>query len=178
MLDPADLWRIDPDDCGIEGITTLAQDGSFAPTALLRSGSDDRWLLASASALDQAEGRGVFALSGTPAQLERCSLIGSDDPVWSTSGGPILPLAMAATEDGTGLAIGAGPLQSAPSGDPGWGRVLWAEFDRADGEPCEAPERIVDLTDGAAGHAPASTPGDPGTWRRAPAYVVLQEIAR
>ena len=130
------------------------------------------WLIASGGAGADAE-RGVFVIQGG-ADLEVCAIIEGFD--WSTGGGQLLtPYGLAVAPDGEHLAVGAAPFDSGNANDGMLGKVLWATLSGTD-DPCTMTATVEDLTDGAAGHAPASNPADPSTWRRGPNVVVIEEV--
>ena len=101
------------------------------------------------------------------------------DPIpgftWDTSGEPNNPYALALDSTQSKLAVGAGPF--AAQGEPmstAFGAVLWATLS---GSGCDTTATVVDLTDGAPGHAPAAIPADATTLRRAPNVVVIAEVS-
>ena len=147
----------------------IGMNGEAIPSQIVRRGED--WLVASASFLEEAN-RGIYVLRGTGL---------CDDPIagfdWDTPvpGRPNDPLALALSADGDHLAVGTGPLRASDTpADTAYGQVLWVTLE---GFGCETTaSSIVDLTDGAAGHAPAPNPVDPTTVRQQPYVVVLDEV--
>lgn len=170
----ATMWWMSGD-CSIQGFAQLDAASTVwgLGQVVTLPGDEPRWLFASG-----VGHRGLYGVRAEDGMLTSCGPIEGLDAA-TTGGadgdGPLDPLALALTSDGTGLAIGSAP-PSAPTAGPGYGKVLWADVDPSQADPCASVSNLVDLTDGAAGHAPAVDPADPLTWRRAPVAITLVEV--
>jgi len=171
-LDPGRLWRFE----GLDGACEQLGAPGVIPGDLwevrqivpLPSNVGARWLMATGML---SPGRGVHVVRDGETGAEICARVDALDASWAaTDGSDIHPYAMAIDRAGTGLAIGAGPAMPADA-EPGYGRVLWVELGA--GDPCEASPviSVIDLAE----EAPAVSPDDPSTWRRAPNVVVIKE---
>jgi hypothetical protein len=56
-----------------------------------------------------------------------------------------------------------------------FGKVLWATLSNVE-DPCAMSASVVDLTDGAPGHAPVSNPMNPATYRQQIYAVAVAEV--
>jgi hypothetical protein len=171
------LWHMGSD-CSTAGVVQLdtGAQGDWQLGEIVRlPASVPAWLFAAGSALGANGLRGVFVAHESSGSLEVCpDPVAGFETAWDSADGVIEPFALALTSDGAHLAVGAGPFTANPAG-VGYGKVLWGALAGAD--PCSLSAEVVDLTDGQPGHAPATVPNDPTTFRRGPNVVVIQEIS-
>lgn len=173
LLGGGKLWHINAA-CEFEGTVTLPPEGDWQLGEVVRLPADiPTWLFAAGSASPDGL-RGVFVAHEASGTLETCGPIAGFETHWEDPDGePLEPFALAVTQSGSHLAVGAGPFV-ADSDAVGYGKVLWASLSGSD--PCSLSADVIDLTDGAAGHAPAPTTDDASTFRRAPNVVTLLEL--
>lgn len=174
LLGGAQLWRFSGE-CQMLGLTVLASDGDWQlGNVVALPGASGAWVFVAGAATPTGH-RGVWvARESGGAELEICGPIaGFESHLVDPAGAPLEPLTVAVTADGSHLAVGAGPFQTAADA-PGFGKVLWATLSGMD-DPCTMTASVVDLTDGSMG-APAVDAADPSTWRRAPSVVQIVEL--
>ncbi len=153
----------------------IGTNGTAHPAQIVRV--QNAFLVASGTPVQASPDakRGIYVIDASTGELCDAPLPGFD-AFWETPGTTIEPYALAV--DGTNLAVGAGVNPVHAGGnvqDVAYGKVLWATLDGID-DPCTMTATVVDLTDGAPGHAPAADPLDPATVRRAPHVVVIDEV--
>jgi hypothetical protein len=169
--DRAELWTVRGSDCSNASIE-IATGGRSHPGQLVRLASD-AWLLASGTPVESDPMRGVYVVTGSGLCEQP---IAGFESHWTTPApNPVEPYALAVTDDGTHVAVGASvsaPFAGTDSAP--YGKVLWATLSRTDeGDPCSTTATVVDLTDGADGHAPAPDPTNAKTIRQAPHVLVF-----
>jgi hypothetical protein len=165
IVDPASIIRVGGD-CSTLGLLQLPSERNWILHEISPiDGEPRRWLVASGAGMfAQTGARGIYVVYDEGG-LQLCpDPIPGFDAHWTTADGEIDPFALL-TADETHVVVGAGPAE-APTAGPGYGKVLWATLSGT--APCELAAEVVDLTDGAAGHAPVVDPADPLTFRRAP----------
>ena len=170
-LGSADLHRVDANTC-FRGVTPVASNGQ-AQLGHIVASSNDTWLLASGAGQLTAGGlRGIYVLRDVGGVLELCDTpIGGFDAHWETPGLPVDPFALALTDDGRHLAVGASPTNSEAAGGI-HGKVLWASLPSFDDDPCAATAEVVDLTSGEL----AASEDHVASWRRAPDVVEVFRV--
>lgn len=152
--------------CALGPISVATTDGQLGE--LVRF-DDTHWLLAQ-GALAPGGVRGVQVIDDEGI----CNTLPGLDEAWDTEGSILAPYALAVAPDGEHLAIGAGPsFGTAPNAI--YGKLLWATLSGVE-DPCTMTVKVVDLTDGGSGRAPAPLPADASTWRRAPNVVVVTQV--
>lgn len=159
-----------PDGCTFNPIQIASMDGLLGELVEFGAG---HWLLAQ-GAISPAGVRGVQVITGEDAGSVCNTLPGLDD-AWDTEGDILSPYALAVAPDGEHLLIGAAPTGGGMNVNASYGKILWATLSGTD-DPCTMTAEVVDLTDGAAGHAPAPSPNDTTTWRRSPSVVTITEV--
>jgi hypothetical protein len=174
ILDPASIVRVGGD-CSLLGLLQLPSERNWILHQIAALGGEPRrWLVASgAGNFDQSGARGIYVVY-EQGGLELCpEPIAGFEAHFDSPGGAIDPFAILAI-DATHVAVGAGPFEP-PTAGAGYGKVLWATL--SGGAPCELVAEVVDLTDGAPGHAPAVDPAQPQTFRRAPNQLAAALVA-
>ena len=120
--------------------------------------------------------RGIHVVRGAGVDAAYCGSLAGFDGHWvGADENDIEPHGLSVAQDGLGLAVGAGPFGAPSPSRPGYGKVLWATLAAA-GECGVEVQSVVDLTDGAAGHADLSIAEDPATWRRGPNVLELVHV--
>ncbi len=169
LMSGARLWHFDGS-CQMLGLANLSGSGQIGEVEAFPA-ANPTWLVAAAGVLDPTQ-RGVLVVRSSGNTLEVCQTLPGFETHWASADGELEPFGLAVSEDGSGLAVGAGPFQ-APTAGPGYGKVLWAELQGTD-DPCTMTATVTDLTDGTA--APAVATLDASTFRRAPNVVEIVEL--
>lgn len=173
QLAPARLWHFDAQ-CQVKSVAPLPSEADWQLGEIAAwPGRDATWLFASGSIGADAH-RGVFVARQAGNELEVCGpMEGFAELLVDPAGDAIQPLALAVTDDGAHVAVGAGPYIP-PTAGPGYGKVLWATLSDSS-DPCGVTAEVVDLGAGAPG-APAVDPSDPSTFRRAPHVLSIVRV--
>ncbi len=167
--DPARLWTLSGS-CEFGSFGSVVDGGAGGLTQVRNIPGHNAYLVGGTVGR-----RGVFAVVDSGSALETCDPIGAVAPQFTGSdGGDLEPLALIVTKDGSRIGMGLGPF-SPSSATAGYGKVLWGEL-TTDGGCATEIQNLVDLTDGAVGHAPAVEAVDPATWRRAPSVLMVHEV--
>ncbi len=163
---PARVWRLDPS-CSLGAVAEIAPGAAGTLTDLAVVGD----VVVAAGSLGR---RGLFPVTTDGAGPAACPALEGLDGLWTGADDRDLePVALAATEDGTRLAVGLGPFLPTPD-DPGYGRVVL--LDLAPGDCGPVVTAIRDLSDGGPGAAPAVAPGAPATYRRMPGPLAIHRV--
>ncbi len=145
------------------------------PAQIVRVGN--AYLVASGAPADMTSKRGIFVVRPDGTVCDQP--LPGFDAFWTSPGTvPLQPFALEVAADGAHLAVGAAvnPVRAnLGSTTDVYGRVLWATLSNV-GDPCNMSATVVDLTDGAPGHAPASDPVDPATYRQQIYAVAVHEV--
>jgi hypothetical protein len=169
-LGASDLHHVDANTC-FRAAIPVGSNGQAQLGHIVMHGSGT-WLLASGAGQLTAGGmRGVYAVHDSGAGPRLCEApLGGFEAHWETPGQPVDPYALALTDDGRHLAVGASPVNSEAS-DGIYGRVLWASLPDLD-DPCAATADVADLTAGTL----APSADRVSSWRRGPDVVTVVQV--